>query len=285
MGVSFGSCCCISSSHVLTWQGADAAWCQKLGPSCKHEAGQSAPTLKSWIGQRPPSHVHQRAEAISVIYVCQPAAAEFQFQYMVERTAWSEEFDDYCFASDLNEHSDEAQVWTLLHAIGRQASEIFQTFNLSEEEERKHDVVKRKFDNHFVGAENIVYESASFYSHNQGSGKSVDQCVIVLHTLAKRCDFDSFKDRMIHDRFVVVLRDLQLLETLQMGPDITLAAALTKARLKETILEQQQQLRHAKSHTASLIAETAVEAIRKEHFSMQSQQEGWGNRRHDSALG
>lgn len=40
---------------------------------------------------------------------------------------------------------------------------------------------------------------------------------------------------MIRDRFVVVLRDAKLSETLQMDADLTLASAVSKARLKETV--------------------------------------------------
>ncbi|XP_070389613.1 uncharacterized protein [Dermacentor albipictus] len=56
--------------------------------------------------------------------------------------------------------------------------------------------------------------------------------------------------RLIRDRFVVGLRDVQLSEALQMDPQLTLATALAMARLKETV-RQQQSLRPEGVHIGS----------------------------------
>ncbi|KAK8766274.1 hypothetical protein V5799_006945 [Amblyomma americanum] len=58
-----------------------------------------------------------------------------------------------------------------------------------------------------------------------------------------RCDYGEMKERMILDRFVVGLRDAKLSEALQMDAALTLKSALTKARLKEAVQQQQQDLR------------------------------------------
>ncbi|XP_072146220.1 uncharacterized protein [Dermacentor andersoni] len=171
-----------------------------------------------------------------------PAPPRFDFDRTSEWPSWIQLFDDYRFASGLNERSEEAQVRTLLYTMGRQAREIFSTFALAEEEQKKYEVVRKKFDQHFVAARNLVYESACFHRRIQEPGESVDQFVTALHTLADRCDYKE-KERMIRDRFVVGLRDAKLSESLQMDANLTLASALAKARLKETVQRQQQQLR------------------------------------------
>ncbi|XP_072142307.1 uncharacterized protein [Dermacentor andersoni] len=171
-----------------------------------------------------------------------PAPPRFDFDQMAEWPSWIQLFDDYRFASGLNERSEEAQVRILLYTMGRQAREIFSTFALPEEEQKQYEVVRKKFDKHFVAARYLVYESTCFHRHIQEPEESVDQFVTALHTLADQCDYKE-KEHMIRDRFVVGLRDAKLSESLQMDANLTLASALAKARLKETVQRQQQQLR------------------------------------------
>ncbi|XP_077531088.1 uncharacterized protein LOC144143160 [Haemaphysalis longicornis] len=172
-----------------------------------------------------------------------PPPAPFNFDRTSEWPEWITSFDDYRYASGLNDRTEEAQVRTLLYTMGRQARKIFQTFGLTEEESRSYAVVKTKFDAHFVAAKNIVYESANFHRWKQEPGESVDKFVTALHELADRSEFAEFRERMIRDRFVVGLRDAQQSEALQMDATLTLATALAKARLKETVHRQQLELR------------------------------------------
>ncbi|XP_077562677.1 uncharacterized protein LOC144178571 [Haemaphysalis longicornis] len=171
------------------------------------------------------------------------------FDKTSEWPAWIDHFDDYRFATALNERSGEAQVRTLLYTMGRQAREVFSTFGLTEEEARSYDVVKQKFDSHFIKERNIVYESNCFHRRQQQPQESVDQFATALHVLADRCDFGDMKKRLIRDKFVVGLHDEQLSEALQMDPQLTLASALAKARLKETVRQQQQCLRPEGVHS------------------------------------
>ncbi|XP_049516864.1 uncharacterized protein LOC125942659 [Dermacentor silvarum] len=70
-------------------------------------------------------------------------------------------------------------------------------------------------------------------------GESVEQFVTAQHVLADRCDFNSLKERMIRDRLVVGLPDAKLSAALQMDSQLTLATALAKACLKESVQQQQ----------------------------------------------
>lgn len=185
----------------------------------------------------------------------------FDFDRTSEWPTWSQQFDDYRFASGLNERGEEAQVRTLLYTMGKQARQIFQTFALSDDDAKKYEVVKQRFDNHFVAARNLVYESACFHRRVQEPGESVDQFVTALHTLADRCEYQEFKERMVRDRFIVGLSDSKLSETLQMDASLTLASALAKARLKETVHRQQQQLRDASNEAT---AAGNLDAVRKQ---------------------
>ncbi|XP_049520589.1 uncharacterized protein LOC119443895 [Dermacentor silvarum] len=191
-----------------------------------------------------------------------PAPPTFDFDRTSEWPSWIQLFDDYRFASGLNERSEEAQVRTLLYTMGKQAREIFSTFELSEQQQKQYEVVRKKFDDHFVAARNLVYESACFHRRIQQPGESVDQFITALHTQADRCDYKE-KERMIRDRFVVGLSDAKLSESLQMDANLTLASALAKARLKETVQRQQQQLRETSDEPSAAPASN-LDAINKQ---------------------
>jgi len=53
-------------------------------------------------------------------------------------------------ASGLAGKSEESQVNTLIYSMGDKADDIFQSFKLSEEDLKKYNTVKQKFDSHFV---------------------------------------------------------------------------------------------------------------------------------------
>ncbi|KAL3186260.1 hypothetical protein MRX96_027986 [Rhipicephalus microplus] len=67
---------------------------------------------------------------------------------------------------------------------------------------------------------------------------------------------------MIRDRFVVGLSDVKLSEYLQMNENLTLAA-LAKARLKETVQRQQQQLRETSDEPSAAPANN-LDAVNKQ---------------------
>ncbi|XP_075726284.1 uncharacterized protein LOC142767980 isoform X2 [Rhipicephalus microplus] len=111
------------------------------------------------------------------------------FDTTSEWPAWIQPFDDYRYASSLNECSEKAQVCTLLYTMGRQARGIFVTFNLSAEDSKKFELVKKKFDEYFIKEISIVYESACFHKRHRMSGEFIDQFMAVLHILAEKCNF------------------------------------------------------------------------------------------------
>jgi len=84
------------------------------------------------------------------------------------------------------------------------------SFNLSEEDLKKYNTVKQKFDSHFVKRRNVIFERAKFNSHKQEAGESVDSFITDLHCLARYCNYGELHDEMIRDRIVVGIRDSKL---------------------------------------------------------------------------
>ena len=136
-------------------------------------------------------------------------------------------------ATELDKKDEGKQVNTLICTMGDEADDILLSFNLSPEDLQRYDVVKNRFENHFIAKRNVIYERAKFNVRIQNDGEPVEAFISDLHCLAEHCEFGTLKDQLIRDRIVVGLRDKQLSEKLQLDPDLTLEKGQTKRRSKK----------------------------------------------------
>ena len=144
---------------------------------------------------------------------------------------------------------DEVQVSTLIYAMGDQADDILHSFALSEENRKSYQMVKSKFDDHFVKRQNVIFERAKFNRRIQEGGESVDTFITALYSLAEHCGYSELHDEMIRDRIVVGIRNSALSEKLQLDPRLTLDSAISQVRQSEAIKQQQPLLRGGKPDT------------------------------------
>ena len=164
---------------------------------------------------------------------------EFDFSKPNEWPKWIKRFERFRSASGLNKSDSESQVNTLLYTMGSNSDDIMPTFGLSAEDAAKYDVVKDKFDKHFVKRRNVIYERAKFNRRKQESGESVDTFITDLYGLAEHCQFGTLHDEIIRDRIVVGLLDQKLSEKLQLDSELTLEKAINSIRQCEAVKKQQ----------------------------------------------
>lgn len=81
--------------------------------------------------------------------------------------------------------------------MGNAANDIFQAFMLQDEDKKKYEVVKEKFEKHFMKKRNIIYKRAKFNSRRQKDGETVDMFITALYNLAERCEYGALHDDMI----------------------------------------------------------------------------------------
>ena len=68
---------------------------------------------------------------------------------------------------------EKIQINTLIYAMGDQADDILNSFNLTMTQLKKYDTIKTWFDEHFVVHVNIIFKQAKFSRHRQEEGESV----------------------------------------------------------------------------------------------------------------
>lgn len=133
----------------------------------------------------------------------------------------------------------------LLHCMGPEGVDIYNTFELKKEEVNKYSVLIDKFDNYFLPKINVTFERHKFFTRNKKPGENFDAYVTELKSLASTCEFGKLKDSLIKDRIVCgiesdKLRKKLLVETnlnLNKCIDICKSSELTQAHTKQISTE------------------------------------------------
>ena len=165
----------------------------------------------------------------------QLAAIEpFNFGRPAEWSKWIRRFERFREATGLSSKNQQSQISTLVYSMGDKAEDLLRSFKLTEEQAKKYDTVKSKFESHFVKTRNVIFERARFNNRKQ-EGESADDFITDLFSLAEHCSYGTLHDEMVRDRIVVGIHDKGLSERMQMLDDLDLAKAVSLARQTETV--------------------------------------------------
>jgi len=113
------------------------------------------------------------------------------------------------------------QVSTLLYCLGKEAESVLTSTNATEEECQVYSTVMGKLDAFFQVCNNMMFEGAQFSHRNKLPGKTAEQYIMALYTLAANCNYSKMEAKMIHDRLIVGIRNMSLLENLQVDAGLT----------------------------------------------------------------
>lgn len=127
---------------------------------------------------------------------------------------WRQKFENYLIASETLKKSDEIKCAQLLHFLGDDALQIYNSFTFLEEEKGKFDILVKKFDQHFIPKKNLTYERYKFFKSRQAATESIEQFVTELKNQAKQCEFENLQDEMIKTMLITGLTDEILREKL-----------------------------------------------------------------------
>ena len=125
--------------------------------------------------------------------------------------------------------------------MGDRADDILTSFELSDDDKKKYNVVKAKFERHFIKRRNKIYERAKFNQRRQLPGESVDDFITSLYGLVEYCEYGELHEEMIRDHIVVGLQDASLSQKLQLDLELTLQNAITKVQQYETVQKSSKQ--------------------------------------------
>lgn len=151
-------------------------------------------------------------------------------------------FELYCMATGCSEKPQSVQAAVLLHCIGEEALDIYQSFELSDDEKTNSKVLLEKFGEYFLPKQNISVESHKFNTRVQSQGESFDAFLTDLRRLAANCDFGAMKDRLITDRIVSGIYERRIKDRLLREDKLDIKKAIDLCRAAEQADEHIRQL-------------------------------------------
>ena len=147
--------------------------------------------------------------------------------------SWKNSFQIFLQATESSTKPDLVKSSILLHCIGKQGKEIYDTFEFDEGDEMKLNLILEKFDNHFKPRKNLTFMRFSFFTTRQTENENFDEFFTRIKKMSEDCEFNQLRDSLIKDMIIIGLKDKKLQERLLRENDITLEKVLTNCRASE----------------------------------------------------
>jgi len=139
---------------------------------------------------------------------------------------------------DANNKASEVKVAILLHVLGEEAVEKFNTFTLTQEEKKKYETVITAWENYCVPKTNESVERHIFFARNQKEEESFDAFLTDLKKLSASCGFGTLKDSLIKDRIISGITNKNLKDRLFREETMTLEKCIKMCKTTELATEQ-----------------------------------------------
>lgn len=165
---------------------------------------------------------------------------------------FSQKFDIFSTATDLESKSEDKKVAVFLNLIGDEGLELFNSFSFENGDEKKLDKIREKFHEYCSPKTNITFERYKFNSICQKEGQNFDNFLTELRKAIKTTQYKDHDD-MIRDRIVMGILDKVIQERLLREPKLTLEKAVDVCRATES----------SKSQSKILRNESQVDAVQK----------------------
>ncbi|XP_072935055.1 uncharacterized protein [Epargyreus clarus] len=127
---------------------------------------------------------------------------------------WLQQFEWYATAIQLEKKPGVVQAATFMAVIGPDAIEIYNSFNLKDEEKNNLKIIKERFSDYFAPKTNISFERYIFFKIEQNEDEHFKEFLTRIKTQASKCEFDNLLEEMLKDKIVFGIRSSQVREKL-----------------------------------------------------------------------
>ncbi|UYV70685.1 K02A2.6-like, partial [Cordylochernes scorpioides] len=139
--------------------------------------------------------------------------------------SWLESFEWYEIATQLSSKAPEVQVAIFMAAMGREAQNIFKSFNLNNADKNNLSIVKDKFNNYFSPKLNTTIERFKFNQMKQKEDESFNDFLTRIKLQIANCKYAVMSDELLKDRIVVGIINNEIRERLLSEADLNLGKA------------------------------------------------------------
>lgn len=174
-----------------------------------------------------------------------PAALSFEGNLKENWSKWRQRFELYLKATGLDTKPAERQVAVLLHVIGDEGLDRFNTFGLTDVEKKVLQNVIGAFENFCTPKANESVDRHIFFTRKQERGETFSSFITDLRKLSSVCGFGDLRDSLIKDSVICGVLDQELKTRLLREDDLNLekcinickAAELSQTQLKTLAAE------------------------------------------------
>ncbi|XP_028329504.1 zinc finger protein 135-like [Gouania willdenowi] len=146
--------------------------------------------------------------------------------------SWEQSFRWYIAAS--GEKDEKVKIDILLHAIGEDALEVYNTLTVRAEGGKlTMEDVLQAFKDYCSPQKNVVFERYQYWSHQMKTGTSVNTFITELQQKSKDCFFGISEHDILRDKLVLSITDCDLKKRLFQERGLTLHRALEICRASE----------------------------------------------------
>ncbi|KAB0790075.1 hypothetical protein PPYR_15607 [Photinus pyralis] len=183
--------------------------------------------------------------------------------------SWIQRFEIYSTATELDGKDQKIQCAQMLHHMGEDAINIFNSFTFADNEKNKIASLKEKFANYFVPKTNVTYERYKFFTSRQNE-EPLEQFITNLKNQAQLCNLgeEALRNELIKTMLIIGIKDEAVREKLLQKEDLTLDKAIECCIVTES---SRQQLRDMKQNTSSQSqGVNEIDSIRRTTRTMES---------------
>lgn len=166
---------------------------------------------------------------------------------------WIKRFNIYIKATGNSQKPDEMKIAILLHVLGEEAQERFETFDLTEEQKESYEEVIIAFENFCVPKRNESVCRYQFFKRVQQEGEPFDDFVTDLRKLSMDCAFEQLKDSLIKDKIVSGICATHVKDRLLREENLTLQRCIQLCKAAEVAADNMRTLKDNKEKEVDVI--------------------------------
>ncbi|XP_044749764.1 uncharacterized protein LOC123310362 [Coccinella septempunctata] len=167
---------------------------------------------------------------------------------------FEQKFDNFLTVTELSKKDEETKVAVFLNLIGDDGLELFNTFDLTNNQKKSLQCVKQRFEAHCSPKKNVIFERFVFNSITQKEGQLFDSFLTELRKAVKSTGYKD-KDDMVRDRIVMGIFSKDTQEKLLRVSDLTLEMTINHCRAYEV----------SKTQSKALQSEVSVNELRRKN--------------------
>ena len=110
---------------------------------------------------------------------------KLNFSKTKEWPRWLKRFERYLSVTGIT--SADQKINTLIYAMRPQAEDVMLMFGLAANEAKKYDMIREKFESHFIVCHKVSHERARFNYRVQKDEESIETILSDLYALIENC--------------------------------------------------------------------------------------------------